>query len=432
MIRFGGLATGQDTQSIVDTLLEVERIPIYRLENEIVEEEEKYAAWSDLDVKVSDLDSKINKLTSFLTWRQNNVTSTNESVITASANNSAALSSYAVNVTQMATSHRVSSDAQTDTTSGLGYDGTFQINGSDPITIVSTDSLEGIRDKINNATGITDGITATIINTTLVIERDGTGDTEMTMDDDTDGILAGLGIWDTAPDPDDWKNELQAGQNLSATVNGVAISSATNTNITNILNGVTLNFKGEGSSTLDVERDIESIKSAFEEFVDAYNAVMELAEDQTKVSLSGSGERIDDVGVLQGEESVNALRYRTRLLATANKVDPVLSNGFNTLQDIGIWTDGDENRLSVLSDSRLNDALENNFDDVEDLIRDFNDGILKNMERYCSLDYLLNARVQDYKSFKGDSVNIKFLRDLMNSGKLESNNHFKSVCKKGA
>ena len=38
MIRFGGLSTGQDTQSIVDAMLEVERAPINRLENEIVEE----------------------------------------------------------------------------------------------------------------------------------------------------------------------------------------------------------------------------------------------------------------------------------------------------------------------------------------------------------------------------------------------------------
>ncbi len=73
MIRFGGLATGQDTQTIVDTLLEAERIPIYRLENEIVEEEEKYSAWTDLDTKASDLNSKISKLTSYLTWRQNDV-----------------------------------------------------------------------------------------------------------------------------------------------------------------------------------------------------------------------------------------------------------------------------------------------------------------------------------------------------------------------
>ena len=78
MIRFGGLATGQDTESIVNALLEVERQPILRLEEDIIDEEEKYSAWSELDTKVSDLHSKVEKLNSFLTWRQFDVSSTNE------------------------------------------------------------------------------------------------------------------------------------------------------------------------------------------------------------------------------------------------------------------------------------------------------------------------------------------------------------------
>jgi flagellar hook-associated protein 2 len=378
MIRFGGLATGQDTESIVNSLLEVERIPIIRLENEIVDEEEKYAAWSDLDTKVSDLNTKINKLTSYLTWRQNDVSSTKESVVTGSASNEAALTSYAVNVTAMAQSHMVGSDAQADTTSDLNLSGTFQINGSDAITVSATDSLEEIRDLINAATNMTDNVTASIINTTLVLSRDTTGDTEITMDDDSSGILSGLGVWNGS----DWKNTLQDDQNLAATVNGVTVSSISNNGITSVLTGVTLNFKGEGSSTLDISRDTETIKSAFEEFVDAYNSVMELAEEQTEVSLSGSGNTIDNVGVLQGESAVSSLRYRSRALATANFVDPLISNGFNNLQDIGIWTEGNDNRLTIFSSSRLDDALENNFDDVEDFIRDFDEGIMQKLSDY--------------------------------------------------
>lgn len=375
MVRFGGLATGQDTQSIVDAMLEVEKIPIIRLENDIVEEEEKYAAWSDLDTKVSDLNTKINKLTSYLTWRQNDVESSKESVVTASANSDAAQTSYAVSVTQLAQSHMVGSTSQASTSADLGLSGTFQINGSDAITVATTDSLEEIRDLINKASNMTDNVTASIINTTLVLSRDTTGSTEITMDDDSSNILDSLGIWDSVGA--DWANTLQDDQDLAASINGVAVSSGSNTGITSVLKGVTLNFKGEGSSTLDVSRDTETIKSAFEEFIDSYNTLMELAEDQTKVSLSGSGDRIDDLGVLQSEASVASLRFRSRVLTTANFVDPAISTGFNNLQEIGIWTDGDENRLSLFSSSRLEDALENNFDEVEDMIRDFDDGVLR-------------------------------------------------------
>ena len=383
MIRFGGLGTGQDTQAIVDALLEVERVPIQRLEDEIVEEEEKYSAWSDLDTKFSDLHTKVQKLTSYLTWRQNDVTSSNESVVTGSASYEAALSSYAVNVTQLAQSHRVGSSSQTDTDSALSLSGSFTLNGEE-VTVSSSDTLEDIMDAINTASAnMSDPVTATIIGTTLVIQRDSTGTTEMTMDDDSDGILDSLGIWDSGASPSaTWGNELQAAQDLAGTINGVSVTGSSNTGITDILDGVTLNFKSEGSSTLSVSRDIDTIQSAFEDFIDAYNAAMELAEESTKVSLSGSGEQITDVGVLQGEQTVASMRFRSRNLVTTYFADPAISNGFNTLQDIGIWTEGDDNRLALISSDKLKDALENNFDEVEDLIRDFDDGILTNFEDY--------------------------------------------------
>ena len=378
MIRFGGLGTGQDTQAIIDALLEVERVPINRIEDEIVEEEEKYSAWGDLDTKFSDLHTKTQKLTSFLTWRQNDVTSSNESVVTGSAGNDAALASYAINVTALAKSHMVgSNDSVTDITADLNSSATFDLNG-ETISFSATDSLEDLRDAINDASAnMSDPVTATIINTTLVIERNATGDTDITIDNVTGTGLSTLGIYNGS-----FMNVLQESQDLDATVNNVPVGGSVNTGLTNVLEGVTLNFKSEGTSTLDISRDIDTIQTAFEDFVDSYNAAMELAEDQTKVSLSGSGDRIDDLGVLQGEQAVASMRFRSRNLITQNFVDPQIASSFNNLQDIGIWTTGDENRLAVVSSDKLKDALENNFDDVEDLIRDFDNGILRNFEDY--------------------------------------------------
>lgn len=377
MIRFGGLATGQDTSKMVEAMLDAERVPIRRFENEIVEEEEKYSAWSDLDTKFSDLHSKVQKLTSFLTWRQNDVTSTNEAVVTGSANFEASLSSYNVNVTSIAQSQMVGSSAQSSTDTPLGINGSFTLNG-EVITVSVDDNLEQIRDSINNSsTNMNDKVTASIINTTLVIKRESTGNTNINVDDDSDSVLQTLGIWDGA----NFNNELQAGQDLAATVNGVTVNGSSNTNITNVIQGITLNFRSEGTSVLDVSRDTDTIKSAFEDFVDSYNAAIELAEEHTKVSLSGSGERITDVGVLQGEQAVSSMRFTARGLITS-RLDNSDNNTFATLQGIGIWTDGNSNRLSILSSDRLSDALENNFDDVEDLIRDFNSGILKNFEAF--------------------------------------------------
>ena len=381
MIRFGGLATGQDTESIVNALLEVERQPILRLEEDIIDEEEKYSAWSELDTKVSDLHSKVEKLNSFLTWRQFDVSSTNENVVSGSADNSAAVASYDVNVTSLAKKHMIGNNGSltSDTTAQLSLSGDFTLNG-ELITISATDSLEDVRDAINTASAnMSDKVTASIINTTLVIQRDSTGNTPITLTDGTNSVAQSLGFVDGGGA---WANELQEEANLSATVNGVAVESSVNSGITNVIDGVTLNFRSEGTSTLDVDRDTETIKTAFQEFVDAYNSTMELAEEQTEVSLSGSGDRIDSVGILQGDSTVGSIRFRSRTAVTTNFSDVTLNGNFNTLQDIGIWTEGRDNRLSIFSDNKLADALENNFDEVEDLIRDFDNGILRRFRDY--------------------------------------------------
>lgn len=379
MIRFGGLATGQDTESIVNSLLEIERQPIIRLEQDIVEEEEKYSAWSELDSKVSDLHSKVDKLNSFLTWRQFDVSSTDEDVISGSANNEAATASYSVNVSSLATKHMVGSASQASIGADLGLTGDFNING-EIIPVNVGDTLEDVRDAINTAAeSMSPKVTASIINTTLVIEKFSSGSTPMTITDGTGSIAENLGILQAGGAFD---NELVAASELNATVNGVDIVSQSNTGISSVLTGVTLNFKSEGSSTLEIKRDTETIKTAFQEFVDAYNSAMELAEEQTEVSLSGSGDRIDDLGVLQGDSSVTNIRFRSRTLVTSNFSDSELNGDFNTLQSIGIWTEGRDNRLTIFSANKLSDALENNFEEVEDLIRDFDGGVMRRFRNY--------------------------------------------------
>lgn len=377
MIRFGGLSTGQDTPQIVEALLDVERVPIRRYENEIIEEEEKYSAWSSLETKFSDLDSKAQKLTSFLTWRQNDVSSSNESVVTGSANFEAALSSYSINVTSLAKSHMVGSAPQASIDADLGLEGSFSING-EAISVSATDTLSDVMNSINEiSANMGDKVTASIIDTTLVVKRALTGSTEITVDNDSDGILQSLGLWTGSA----FSKTLQDAQGLNAAVNGVSIGGSSNVNLTNVIQGVTLNFKNEGTSILDVDRDIDTIKTAFEDFVDSYNAAMDLIEEQTKVSLSGSGERVTDVGTLQGEQVVSSMRYNARRIVTSQFQDPEGSM-FRTLQDIGIWTQGNENRLTILSADKLGDALENNFSDVEDFVRDFEFGLLNNFKEF--------------------------------------------------
>ncbi len=380
-IRLGGLASGLDTAAIIEAVLTAERTPAIRLENEIVIDEVKLSAFNDLDIAVTDLRSKTQKLDSFLTWQQMNATSSDDTKLTASASFSAAEATYSINVSQTAKSHTISSDAQASTSTALGLTGDFTVGG-EVISVAATDTLDDIRQNINEA-GINmdddERVVASIIDTTLVLEREKTGDTDMTISDGTGSILDALGIFQAGG----IKNELQTSEDLAATINNVPITSASNTGVTGKIGGVTLNFVEDGQSTLSVKHDTETVKSLITEFIDTYNSTLELIDNQNRVVLNGVGEEINEIGILQGENLLSEIQIKTRSLVTRREDNPgFLDQDFNSLEKIGIWTDGRTNRLKIVDEEKFEQALTSNFEEVEDLFRDSQGGIISQLDDY--------------------------------------------------
>ncbi len=382
-MRFGGISSGQDTQAMVDSMLQAARLPVKRLELDTQRDEEKITAWEEIDTKVSALGTKVNALSSFTTWNQKIATASDPAVVSAAVDRTAALGKYSVEVTSIATAHRVASDSQTSATTALGFDGDFSLNG-ETITVAATDTIKSIRDKINAASSsMSDKVKASVVGTSLVIERANSGNTAMTLTDGTGAVAAALGLDDGSGA---FKHELQAGSDLDATVNGIAITGTSNNNRTDVVEGLTFNFTKAGSSTLEITRDTSSLVTAFKDFITSYNEAMDSAESYTKVTLATGGGKITSKGLLQGDAAVSALRFRSRSLVTARFHDPATDAGtapsVNTLQDLGIWTEGRDNRLTLVSEEKLTNALKNNFDDAEDFARDFNKGVFRKLRDF--------------------------------------------------
>lgn len=382
-IRFGGISSGQDTQAMVDSMLQAARLPVKRLELDTKRDEEKITAWEEIDTKVSALGTKVNALSSFTTWNQKIATASDPSVVSAAVERTAALGKYSVEVTSVAKAHRIASDSQTNITTALGFAGDFNLNGQ-TINVAADDTVKSIRDKINTAAGsMTDKVKASVVGTSLVIERANTGATAMTLTDGTGGVAAALGLDDGSGG---FKHELQVGADLDAKVNGVAVTGTSNNKRTDVVEGLTFNFAKAGSSTLEISRDTTSLVTAFKDFISSYNDAMESAESYTKVTLATGGGKITSKGLLQGDAAVSALRFRSRSMVTARFHNPQTDAGgvpsVNTLQDLGIWTEGRDNRLTLVSEDKLSNALKNNFDDAEDFARDFNKGVFRKLRDY--------------------------------------------------
>lgn len=230
-VTFSGLSSGLDFEAIVEAIITAKQIPADRIALEISENADKIAEYqtfrnllTQLRDSVSTLHGAVsvgNSLDIFEAKAAFASTSRSDGQApTAAANlvgmaltNDADLGSHTLEVLNIATAHKVSSDVVASETTALGSTGTFTINGVS-ITANGTDTLQDIRDRINNAnTGASaTGVGASIVTAAsgqnfLVLTADETG-TAITLADTAGSVLEDLGVLTAGGAA--IKNELQA------------------------------------------------------------------------------------------------------------------------------------------------------------------------------------------------------------------------------
>ncbi len=404
-IRIGGLSSGNDYAGMVDQLMAARRIPIDSLDNKRIELDYDLGAWSQVNSRAAALTSSLDNLRGFELWRSMAADSSAEGVVTAVAATASAEQKYAIEVTHLAKAQSISSDA-VDTSldliaSGYVQEGdVFEIEGAQ-ITIEAAETLSSLRTKINTAAldmADEDRVRASIVNNHLVLTRENTGSDSIVLSDVTGNALQSLGVLDGAAAI---KNENAAGQDAVFTVNGISVSRSSNTKLDDVVEGLTINLKGLGSSTLDVHADREAIKVAIYDFVEKYNTLAAQIDEYSKVELGGSSE-LAMKGELYGDTLINSIRLDLRRMATGSKsaaLDATTASYeykgqtgvMDNLSDIGIWTTGETNQLSLVDVDRLNDMLETEFGNVEQLFKGvydeeavaYQNGVASDLYRYA-------------------------------------------------
>jgi len=392
--RIGGLGSGFDVSGTISKIMEMERKRLTTVEEAKTLNTDKKTAWVDIKENLAGLTSATDTLRWMDIWRKMAPTSTNPSVATATAADTAERTTYSVEVLQMAKSQAIASST------GLTVDGTptgtpvttstlltdiagindgdqFAIGGQ-TLSISASDTLLTLRDKINTASinmPEAEQVTASILDNRIVLQRVKTGEDAINISDITGNPLVVLGIQDGGGNA---ANELIAAQDAIFSVNGALVTRSSNTGLSDIVDGVTFNFYSEGTSEIKIGQDTEAIKGAIQTFIDAYNTAAEVNE------FYGSYDRTDPSnpvpGLLQDDSMIRDMSYKIRSLATQlmntthtpdnaayefNGIEGVM----NTLQAVGIWTDGETNRLAIVDEDRLDAMLELYPNEVENLFR---------------------------------------------------------------
>jgi flagellar hook-associated protein 2 len=388
-----GIGSGIDIGGLVKQLVAAQIQPQSgRLDRQEAGIQARLSGFSALKGALSSFKSSLSSLQTASSFQSRKATSSDEAVLKVSSTQSAQAAAYDVNVTHLATAHKLATDpnlvnakftAVTDTLSTgtltfkfgtTDYDKTTDIytsftqdaNKASKSVVITDASLQGISDAVNNADiGVSSSIIfdGTNYRLAFVADTGAANSLEISVsDDDTnnndDSGLSLLAFNSTATHME----QTAAAQDSIALVNGITVSSDT-TAFYNVIAGVTLNVLKAGSASVNVDINKDSTKSAVNTFVNSYNSLVNTIND-----LSSYDAETGESGILNGDSILRSVDNQIRRLLGAQVSGT--DGAFSILADIGITRDA-KNGTMVLDSTKLDSAITKNFDDIASLFASF-------------------------------------------------------------
>ena len=370
-----GLGQGIDVNQFVQLALANDQATITNLQNQ-------QGTFGTQTSTLSRITSDLNALQSTVTALRDplgamnalTASSSNSSVLSATAANTATPGTHTISITSLATTSSYYSDPAP--TSSTTLTGSLQISvgggAAVSVPVDSTDNtttLSGLASYINSHSNL--GVTASVV-------QDANG-ARLALLSNTSGVPGNLTVTGSLAYTGSNNNPVTVnfnqgvqGKNAALTVDGIPISSASNT-VNNVISGVTLNLNSvaTGGSTvnLTVSPDTTQASSAVNAFVSAYNTAIQAINAQFNVSSDGSGG-----GPLEADGS---LREAQGSLLAAIAYSTGNNTAFTNLASLGINLNND-GTLTV-DNGALSSALSQNPSAVQSFFQTATAGFAANL-----------------------------------------------------
>jgi flagellar hook-associated protein 2 len=290
-ITISGLGTSLDTESIIENLMKVERLPAARLERKQGQVKARETALQGILNKLNEVGSALQALRSPTLWADTQTATSSSTAVSAELAGGAGPGGYQVEVTQLARgAQRTYAFTASEAASQLSV-------GGQTIKLAPGATLADVVSAINSDHET--GVSAVAVGGKLVLSSRATGAAASV-------TASGAGIVEETA-------KARAGQDTLYSIDGVAGSSPSSV-IEGAIAGVTLTATAltSGPVTIAVSEptpDTKSIATKVKAFVSAYNAAVELIE--TKVSEETVKEpktqEEANKGVLFGDTALNGL-----------------------------------------------------------------------------------------------------------------------------
>lgn len=354
-ISFSGLATGIDTNALVDQLVNLELLPARQLETRKSNAGRRMSIVSDFITNLQALKTAGTSLDTASEVRAVKASSSDEARVKVTSSGAARQSDLALRVSTLARAQTSASTLfQSEGVPGAGMLG-IKLGSGETVVVefTSLDSLADVAQRINDTVV---GVRAEVLDTgagfqmSISSEETGTA-SALTFTE------AGNALGFTAP-----TSLKVAAQDASFTLNGIAMTRSSNT-VGDAITGLTFELVGthavaDADTRVTVSRDPEGAETKVKTLVDAFNALADGVNGQLAYNgVPRGGE------TLFGDSTVRAMQRGLTQLAGASYAHGA---GTVSLGQLGIQL-GRDGKLTINS-AALAAAVAKDPEAIEDLI----------------------------------------------------------------
>ncbi len=323
-INFSGLISGMDTEALIQQIIQVESRRKTIWSNQQAQLTQRLSSLQTLQAQLLGFQSAISQVTVQTAFRASSATSSAESVAQVSATADATPGTYLLEVSQLATNHKIGTTAQSSADQALGLSGSFVVNGKQ-VTVVASDNLRDIAARINNAKA---GVTASVFSVSsseyylvLTAQNSGTANAISLNDLGGDNVLQSLGL-------------ITASTSIKNAITNGAQSDKFSDTSTAVSTLMALNNAPSGTI------QINGVDIAIDLATDSLNSIV------SKINGAGAGVTASVVTVNDN----GATRYRLQITGAST---PTFTDDGHILETLGILKAGYGNELVQAKDAQF-------------------------------------------------------------------------------
>ncbi len=327
-VTVDGLVSGLDTTSIIDAYMSVAEASTDRLRSQQTDLETRLTLLQQLNGYLEDLQSHIEDYSSEDDLNISSAISSNESVMTVSADSGAQAGTFSVDVVALAQSEMEVSQGYAD------RDGVVATGGQLTITVAGVDTVIDVSEANGNNTLSTlamyidenvEGASA------YILDDGGVDPYHLVVASEDTGAAQTLSFSSTLTGgTEPTFTEQITAADAEMTLAGLTVYSDTN-RFDDVIPGLNMEAVATGTVTITSGMDVDGIVDSVQEFVDAYNAVANFLDDYTGMEMDG------DASILAGESVLFTVQSNLQTVMSALYQEGDLQGtsilGFATQQD---------------------------------------------------------------------------------------------------